>query len=888
LKAAVAATWRRVASLFRRRRLEADLGEELAVHVEMAIEDNVRRGMAPAEARRQAMIALGGLESAKELHREARGLPTLESVAQDFRYACRTLRRSPGFTFLAVTILALGIGANTAIFSLVSAVLLRPLPFPEPERLVLLWDDFSARGAPPRVEPTPADYAAWKEQSRSFADMAGLVTGTYNLTGDGDPEKLSGVRTTANLFAVLGMQPLLGRTLEPYDDEPAAAPVVVVNEQLWRSRFGGDPGLVGRSILLNGQAHTVVGVVPADFQYPERHAAVWVPAKFTSEELALRQAYMMHVIARLAPGVTTSQAQAEMTTIARRLAREYPSTNADVGVVVTPAHGHLTRNVRPALFLLLGAVGLVLLIACSNVANLLLARGAGRRKELALRAAIGAGRARVVRLLLTESAVLACLGVAVGVALSTVSFAYLARLVPSGLAAGASPSLDWRVLAVTAGVVVLMVLGFGAVPAMAATRLDLDAALAEGTGRGTATPVSRRLRSALVVAEMTLTFVLLVAAGLLLRSYANVLSVDPGFSPRNLLLAETVLSSSRYARFEDRMAFCERVLERVTTLPGVASAGFVSYPPLLFKGGRIYVTIEGRPEPRPEDFVRHVISDRTVSAGYLQALGVPLIRGRHLDDRDGSGAPPVVIINQSMAALHWPDGDPIGQRIRIGGVPPSDVWFTIVGVVGDVRQMGLDVAPEPELYLSIRQLAVAPPFFWPQYLTVRTEGDPLALAGAVRDAVWDVDPEQPVSNVRSMSQVFEDELLSRNTQMTLVGAFAVLALVLAAVGLYGVLSYTVAQRSAEIGLRMALGAQRGDVVTGIVRGALSLAAAGLVLGLAGAWALTRLLTSQLFSVSPTDPATFVAASLLLVVVTVLASYVPGRRAAGVDPVSVLK
>jgi putative ABC transport system permease protein len=879
-------SWHRVLSLFRRRRLESELDAELLTHVEMATDENLARGMAPAEARRRAMVALGGLEVAKETHRDARGLPTLESVLQDVRYAVRTLRRSPGFTLLAVTILALGIGTNTAIFSLVSAVLLRPLPFPQPDRLALLWTDFSARRGPSHVEATPADFVDWRERSRSFEDMAAFVTDTYNLTGSGDPEKLSGVRATANLFSVLGMHAIVGRTLEPYDEEPAAGPVVVMNERLWRSRFGDDLSLIGRSIVLNGLAHTVVGVVPSDFQFPNRDAALWVPARFTSAELAQQGSYYMYAVARLRADVTMGQAQAEMTTIAQRLADERPHTNADVGVSVTPAHQHLTRDIRPALLVLLGAVGLVLLIACATVANLLLVRGAGRRRELALRKAIGAAQARVVRQLLTESAVLAGLGTAFGMALSVVSYAYLARLVPIGLPQGARPSLDPRVLVFTAVVALVVVLGSGAGPAFAASRGGLSASLR--TGCRTAIPGSRRLRNTLVVAEMTLTVVLLVGAGLLVRSYANVLAVDLGFEPNNLLVAETILPPSQYATFESRTAFYQGVLERVSALPGVTSAGYANYPPLVFKGGRAYVTIDGRPEPTPEDFERHVVSDRVISTGYLEALRVPLISGRQLDERDGSEAPFSVVINRSMANLHWPDQDPLGDRIKLGAATSPGRWFTVIGVVGDIRQMGLEVAAEPELYFSLGQFATERTFFWPQHLLVRSERDAAALASDVRRAVWDVDPNQPVANLRSMSEVVEAELVNRSTQITLVGAFALLALVMASVGLYGVLAFTVAQRTPEIGLRMALGARRAAEVGRTVAGALLLAVISLVLGLAGAFALTRLLRSLLFSVSPTDPGSFLAASLVVILVTVLASYVPARRAASVDPASTLR
>ena len=869
-----------------RRELDEDLARELETHLAVAREEQIARGLSAVAAGPAAQRQLG-ITYVKEEMREMWGCMWLERFVQDVQYGVRTLRKSPGFTIVAITMLALGIGANTAIFSLVSAVLLRPLPFPEPDRLVLVWDDFSPRVGPSRSEPTPADYVAWKEQSRSFADMAMLVAGTYNLTGTGDPDKFAGIRTTANLFAVLGMQPLIGRTLVPSDERQDASPVVVISERLWRSRFGADPGLIGRTISLNGLAHTVVGVVPPDFQFPTKDAMLWVPAHFTPQELANRSAYNFYVVARLKPGTALGQARAEMSTIAHRLAREYPQSNGGVNVAVTPLHEHLTHDARAAISILLGGVGLVLLIACANLTNLLLARGAGRRKELAVRKALGASRGRVIRQLLTESAVLASLGTVLGVGLSTVTFTYLARLVPSVLPQGTSPALDVRVLLFASGVAVLMVLGVGTGPAFAAGRVGLDAALKTGTTRGTTASGSRRVRHALVVAEMTLTVVLLVAAGLLLRSYARVLAVEPGFQPHNLLIAETVLPPSKYRTLESRSAFYDRVLERVRALPAVSSAGYVNYPPLVFKGGRAYISIEGKPTPRREDFIRYIVSDRVVSAGYFSALGVPLIRGRHFDERDGPGAPGAVIINQKLAGMHWPGEDPVGHRIRLGAID-SNPWLTIVGVVGDMRQFGLDRPAEPEMYLSLNQSGDSAPFFWPQYLVVRTNADPLALSSSVRSAVWDVDPDEPVSSVRSMDQVFDAELLNRNTQMTLVSALAALALLMAAVGLYGVLSYTVAQRTPEIGVRMALGAQASTVVLEVVRSALFLAASGMVLGVGSAFALTRLLTSWLFNISPADPATFAAGALLLGVMALLASYIPAHRSARIDPVSVLR
>ena len=878
----------RLLALFRRRRLDEEMDEELAAHLQMAVEDNLRAGLTPGEARRHALLRLGGLESARELHRAARGLPWLESVAQDVRYACRALRRSRGFTLVAVAILALGVGGNTAVFSLVSAVLLRPLPFHEPDRLVVLWEEHSAtgaRGEKTRAEPAPANYAEWKARSRSFAEMAALERRIYNLTGAGEPEKLVGLRVTANLFTLLGVRPVVGRTLSPEDEAAGAPPVAVVAEGFWRRRFAADPGVVGRSIHLNGLPHTVVGVVRGDFQFPDREGTLWVPASFTPEELASRGAHW-YVVGRLHPGITPGQAQAEMTAIARRLEEERPDSNAGIGATVTTLHEQLAHHARPALLFLLGAVALLLLIACANVANLLLARGAHRARELAVRRALGAGQGRLVRQLLTESTVLASLGVVLGLALCTTSFGYLARLVPESFPEGTRPRLDWMVWSFTSGIALATVLLFGAGPAAAAARVGEAEALKKGPGR--ATPAGGRLRQALAVGEVTLTVILLVAGGLLLRSYVAVLAVEPGFQARNLLVAETILPPSRYATPVSRTAFYRDVLERVHALPGVESAGYVNYPPLTLKEGRGYLTIEGQPPPPVEQRARHVVSWRVVSPRYLSALRVPLISGRHLDERDGPEAPAAVVINQAMARLHWPQGNAIGHRLKLGRAASKSPWCAIVGVVGDVRQMGLEAAPEPEVYFSLDQPTGATPFFWPQHLVVRTQGDPLALAPAVRGAVWDVDPDQPVSSIRRMSDILDAELANRNTQMMLVGLFAAMALLLASVGLYGVLSYDVAQRTREIGLRMALGAQRADVVRAVIGRGVRVAAGGIVLGLASALALTRVLGSLLFGIRPTDPATFAAVSAMILIVALLATYVPARRAASVDPVSALR
>ena len=812
---------------------------------------------------------------------------SLETAAQDIRYALRTLRSSPGFTAVAVTMLALGIGANTAIFSAVSAVLLRPLPFPEPGRLVFLWENFTAGGGPPRAEVSPGDYASWSARNRSFTGVAGYAINNYNLTGSGEPGKFTGVRTTGNLFAVLGTQPLLGRALMEADDRPDAPPVVVIDERAWRARFAADPAVVGRTIRLNGLPHTVVGVVPADFRFPDKNASLWVPAKFTPVELELRSGYFMYAVARLKPGVTVAQAQADMTALARQLGREFPQSNGRTGVTVAALHEHLTRDIRPTMALLLAAVGVVLLIAGANLANLLLTRGTIRIREVAVRQALGATYARVTRQLLTENAVLAALGGGLGVALAAPLLRYLARLTPTGLPDSTAPALDVRVLLFTAGITMVMVLGFGAAPAFAAARVDLERAIRTGGGRGATG--RGRLRNALVVAELTLTVVLLVAAGLLLRSYANVLAVDPGFNPHNLLVVETSLPPSKYEQGDRRNAFYSAVTDRVTAIPGVTAAGFANFPPLVFKGGRAFIGAEGEPPPASGHLARYMALDRAATPGYLAALGVPIVRGRDFEARDAQSGVPVVIVNRTLADRRWPNQDPIGRRIKFGPSNVPGLWLTVVGVAGDIRETALDSRVEPEVYLPSNQGGgFVPPFLWPQHLVVRTTGDPRAFAAAVRSAVWSVDPEQAAANIRTMDDIFDAELQNRNTQLTLVAAFAVLAFVMAAIGLYGVLAYTVAQRVRDIGVRVALGAGRGTVVAETLRSALGLAAVGIALGLAVAVGVSRALQSWLFEVGPLDASTFAATAALLALMAVAASAIPAARGASVDPVRVLR
>ena len=799
----------------------------------------------------------------------------LADLPRDFRYAVCSLARTPGFTVVAVAVLALGIGATSAIFSLVSAVWLKPLPFADEDRIVSLQMDNSAGG----VEVTPGHYVDWSERAQSFEEMTLIEWVSVNLTGDGgEPERLSALRSTPNLFATIGLAPLLGRTFESDDGSVEA---LVVSEGFWLRRLGGDPAVIGRTITLDGAAHTVVGVVPRDFRFPYTEQDVYIATVFSPQILAQRGNYSYYTVAKLRPGVSREAARTEMRAIRAALEAEGLATGRDAAAVV-PLRDHIARFVAPTFMALLAAVAFVLLIACANVANLMLARATIRQKELAIRKALGAARGRVLRQLLTESAVLAGLGVLAGLSLAAACFGYLTRLLPAMLPASTSLALDWRVFAFTIAAAVVTVLLFGAGPAVAAARRDFGAAF--GRAVGTQGRRARRLRTALVVAEIALTVVLLAGAGLLVRSYANVLAVDPGFDANGLLIASTVLPASRYPDPADRDAFYQRVLERVRVLPGVESAAYTNSAPLIVKGGRSVTFVEGRPRPAPGEMGQTLASNRAVSAGYLEMLGVPLVSGRFIEARDTRSAPGAAVINQTMARIHWPDQDPLGQRFSFG--MGGQAVFTVVGVVGDIRQSGLDVPAAPEVYVPLDQAIY--PFLWPNNLVVRSDGDPLALVAAVRAAVWEVDPSQPVSDVRAMSQVLDFELANRNTQLTLIGAFALLALVLAAVGLYGTLSYTVSQSTNEIGLRMALGAEQTTVIGSVVRSALAATLLGVGIGLVAAYALTRTIASFLYDVSPTDPATAVAVAGVLLVVAALAAFVPARRAASVNPMTALR
>jgi putative ABC transport system permease protein len=807
----------------------------------------------------------------------------MESFWQDLRFGLRQLLVKPGFTAIATLSLALGIGANTAIFSLVDAVLLRPLPFHDPDRLAIVWEDAAKIGFP-RNTPAPANYADWKAQNQVFEDMAALNWRVYNLTDEGEPEKVEAQGVTANFFTLLGVKPELGRVFTQDEDKPDGNKVALLSYGLWRRRFGGDPGLIGKEILLDGQKHTVIGVAPPGFQFLSKETSLWVPMAFSPQELANRGGHYLTVVARMKPGVGLRQANADIAAIMQRINRDNPQSwsGFELGSIVVSLREQLAGDVRPALIVLLVAVGFVLLIACSNIANLLLSRGSARYREIAVRAALGAGRNRIVRQLLTESVLLAVAGGVSGLFLAWLSFSFLKQIIPVAMALNAGIRIDAKVFAFTLLLSLLTGIIFGLAPALQAAKVDLNEALKQSGGRGGTGAGHRRLRNTLVVIEIALALVLLVGAGLLIQAFLRLRSLDIGVNSENALTLRTTLPRNKYSELPKRDAFYRRVLESVRALPGVVSAGYTTAAPLTWKGGTNGFTIEGREQGPGQD-----AQNRQISAGYLETLGVKLQRGRFFDGRDDTQAQPVAIINETMARQFWPGENPLNKRFKLGPVGSPRPWITIVGVIGDIKDMGLEAPAKAEMFLPYQQL---PDMLWnmPRDLIVRVTGDPMSVAAAARQAIWSVDPGQPVSNIRTMDEILAEEVAQRRIGMTLLAAFAALALALASLGIYGVLSYSVAQRTQEIGIRMALGAGRKEVLRIVLADGMRLATAGVVIGLGVSLALTRLMAGLLFGVSASDPLTLAGVTLLLITVALVACFIPARRATKVDPMAVLR
>lgn len=802
----------------------------------------------------------------------------MDTLLKDVRYAVRTLRARPGFAITAVLTLALGIGGSTAIFSLASAVLLGELPFRDAERLLMVWDDASAIGFP-RNQLTPASYEALRGQSQAFEELAASVEAGFVLTGGGEPEKVEARRVTASFFPLLGVPPRIGRVFSPDDDRPGATRVVVLSHGLWQRRFGRDPGVLGRDLVLNGEKYTVVGVMPREFQFLQSYVALWVPTAFTAEELANRGAHYLEMIARRKVEVSLAQAQEDVATVARRFVRDFP--DQDFRAFVLPLREQLLGDARRPLMVLVLAIASVLLIACANIAGLLLARSASRGREIAVRAALGATRGRIVRQLLTESVLLAVLGAIPGVLVASWGLSSLQQLVPPGVVLSVHPALDARALAGALALSLLTGLLFGLAPALQTARTDLSHGLRAG-GRGLLGTGQRRLRSALVVAELGATLVLVIGAGLFGQTLYRLRYADLGLRAEELLTLRTSLPEQKYAEPSRRAAFYEEVLERVQHLGGVVAAGYATSVPLEWKGGTNSFLPEGPVEPGWSYDANH----RQVSVDYLRTMGIPLRRGRFLERTDNAGSEPVAVVNEAMARQYWPGVDALGKRFKIGD-PATHPWITIVGIVGDVRQMGLDAPAKPEMYVPYSQV-LDQPWFAPRDLVVRAASEPMSLVPAIKEAIRAADPDQPVSNIRTFEAILDEEVVQRRLGAALVAAFAAQAVLLAALGVYGVLSYFVAQHTAEIGVRLALGATGRDILGLVLGKGLALILSGVGLGVLGALALTRLVRSLLYGVAPADPATFVTAPAVLVALALLACTLPARRALRVDPTAAMR
>ncbi|MFL6333626.1 MAG: ADOP family duplicated permease [Pyrinomonadaceae bacterium] len=877
----------RLRALSGRESVISDIDEELRLHVEMETEENVARGMSPAEARRAARLSFGHFDSIRDTAYTVRGGGLMETFMQDVRYGVRVLAKHKGFTAVAVLTLALGIGANTAIFSVVNDLLLRPLPYTDAERVVMLWE-VTPEGRHMNTT-SRANFREWRAQGTSFESMAAFSDQRLNLTGTGEPEEVAVQLATPELFKVLGVEPILGRVLAEEDNRRDSAGVVL-SHAFWKRRFGGDPGLLGKPITLNGVPYNVVGVMPPGFQWhikqrsgtgkpPELWMVLAMPQP--GAQGANERGRFLSVVGRLKRGVSFEQAEAELKTIHRRL--EQDSTyNKNYTAEIIPLREQLVGNIRPALWVLLGAVGLVLLIACANVANLLLSRVAAREKEIALRTALGARRIRVVRQLLTESLLLSLLGSGLGLLVAWWGIGALVALSPRDLVNLQNVGINTTVLAWTLGVTLLTSILFGIMPALEATRLNLNDALKEGgKGADAQGSRSRRLRGVLVVGEVALALMLLAGAGLLVKSFVQLRQINTGFETENVLTMVLRLPASKYKEDPQYIAFFRQTLDRVRAIPGVRSAGIVNYLPLY--GGLGAATgfdVEGQPAAAPGTGPSTNV--RVADSGYFKTMGIPLRRGRTFTDVEDSEARHVILVSESFARRFFPGADPLGKRIKVY-MSEDPAWTEIVGIVGDVRYDNLTAEAEPFVYYPHPELT-----YEFMTLVIRTDGDPAGMAPAVRREIVSLDPDQPVSDVRTMTQVMADTVARARFNTLLLAVFAGLATLLAAVGIFGVMSYSVQLRTREIGLRMALGAQPGRVLLLVLRQGLLLTLVGIGVGLAGALALSRVMSGLLYGVTASDPATFAAIVALLGVVSLVACYIPARRATRVDPLIALK
>ena len=885
LRARLRSLWMRLANLFRLRRTAGDFDAELESHIALHTADGARAGLSAEEARRQALIRLGGAEQARQAYREREKLPRAETIWQDIRFGARVLRKSPGFTITAALVLALGIGATTAIYSVVKAVLLAPLPYRDPGRLVAVWTSNRANGDEP-LPSSPGDFAAWKQRSGVFEDLAPSYDSEFTLTGSGAPQFIIGYAVSANYLRILGVSPLLGRLYSDSEDRPHGPKVVVLSNHLWRTTFSSDPTIVGKAIRLDGAAYTVLGVMPEGFNYPSR-TELWTPVGMAPGDFNDFKNTYVRILGRLRPGISAAQAQKSLNALEVQLIAAHPDTDGGNRILVVPLREELDGDIRKPLLILMGAVIFVLLIACTNTAGLALARNAEREKEIAVRLALGATRRRLLRQFITESVLLAAIGGAVGMGLAAAGAHFLLALFPNDVANLNIPKvtaipIDRGVLLFALSITLLTTFLFGIVPVLKAMRTNADAAIKDSERGSTASRWSGRLRSAVVVFEVSLSLMLLTSAGLFVTSFQRVVNADLGFNPDRVLSLQVFLPEDRYPPVNEakRRQFVNETVRRLSALPGVESAAATNFLPLSgFWGTTSFVP---RGQAWPQNGQAPEADNRVITPGYLRTMGIPVVRGRGFIDADRPGGPKVALINQTLANEHFKGRDPVGEALNLGTQDKPD-WWQIVGVVGDVKSFGQDKPTHADIYRPFDQ----DPFPLIAF-TIRTSSDPGAMTKTAEEAMWSVDPGLAVLKAITMDVLTAQSRAVRHASSVLIGGFAVSALVLACIGIYGLMAYSVSRRTREIGVRMALGAKRADVLRMVLGSGLRLAAIGIGVGLAGALASSGLIGSLLFEMSAVNPLIFAGAAAVLAGTAVLASFLPARRAASVDPMRSLR
>ena len=873
----------RLRAFFRAESMDAGLDEELQFHLDRQLEKYIQAGHSPEEARRRVRLDFGGATQITEECRQARGTHALEALRQDLRYGFRTLRKNSGFSCVALLTLALAIGANTAIFSVVYSALLRPLPYADPDHLIVLNETHPRIGT---ISVSYPNFLDWRAQNHVFSGMAVMASVGHNLSGIAQPETISGQAVSSNFLSLIGVHPLFGRDFDPSEDKPGATPAVMLTYPLWQSHFAGRQDVIGRSVSLDGRGFTIIAVLPPNFRTTEAVSVleplgVWL----TNNNGPIERANRLDTgaLGRLAGGITLERARAEMVGIAARLAEAYPEANDQFGIALQPIRELFVGDIRSTILVLFIAVMFVLLIACANVANLFLMRAAGRTREIALRVAIGATGGRIIQQMLVESFIVAGFGGILGLALAFAGMRAMTSLIPAAAMSANGAGVNGAVLLFALGATALSAIAFGLAPAMQSVRTGAHSRLTESGKSSTGGVRQNRKRTMLVVAELALSVILLTGAGLMVKSVSRLMAVDPGFRTDHLLRLNMGLTSSQYPDNTAVRAFWRRLLDEVRALPAVESAALGTHVPLTNSHGRSDITVEGMPLPAPGSFPHP--DDHSVSPGYLRTLGVRLLRGRDFTDADSETAPKVALVNARLARGLFPGQDPVGKRFFNGRPDPArkPVWITIVGVVDDTRMYGLANPSRLEIYFPLAQATPDE-----MDLIVRSRIHPAALTSSIRAVTASIDRNQPISAVSTMNELVQNSVGNRRVTLILLGVFSALALVLAGIGIYGVISYSVAQRTREIGIRMALGAGRQDVIRMILVQGARIASAGLIIGIVAVFGLTRYLEKLLFSVSPTDAPTFAMVALVLALVALLACYIPARRTLRVDPMTALR